>query len=70
MEKMLKYRDECRDGILVTGSKVFDSFEEIELSPLCTSKEIPYIPSFACLLSGEENEEIKRFVEWQMSKAR
>ena len=68
MEKMLKCRDECRDGILVTGGKVLDYFEEIELSPLCTSKEIPYIPSFARLFSGEENEKIKRFVEVQLSK--
>jgi hypothetical protein len=63
MEKMLKYRDECRDGILVTGGKVLDYFEEIELSPLCTSKEFPYIPSFARLMSGEENEKVKGFVE-------
>ena len=63
MEKMLKYRDECRDGILVTGGKVLDYFEEIELSPLCTSKEIPYIPSFARLMSGEENEKVKGVVE-------
>ena len=62
MEKMLKYRDECRGGILVTGGKVLDYFEEIELSPLFTSKEFPYIPSFARLLSGEENEKIKEFV--------
>ena len=39
-----------------------DYFEEIELSPLFTSKEFPYIPSFARLLSGEENEKIKEFV--------
>ena len=63
MEKMLKCRDECRRGILVTGGKVLDYFEEIELSPLCTSKEIPYIPSFARLMSGEENEKVKGFVE-------
>jgi hypothetical protein len=68
MEKMLKCRDECRDGILVTGGKVLDYFEEIELSPLYTSKEFPYIPSFAKLLSGEENEKIKRFVERQRMK--
>lgn len=68
MEKMLKYRDECRRGILVTGGKVLDYFEEIELSPLCTSKDFSYVPSFARLLSEEENEEIKRFVERQLSK--
>jgi hypothetical protein len=62
MEKMLKYRDDCRNGILITGGKVLDYFEEIELSPLFTSKEFPYIPSFARLLSGEENEKIKEFV--------
>ena len=66
MEKMLKYRDECQRGILVTGGKVLDYFEEIELSPLCTNKAFPYIPSFARLLSGEENEEIKKFVERQI----
>ena len=68
MEKMLKYRDDCKGGILITGSKVLDYFEEIELSPLCTSKEFPYIPSFARLLSGEENEKIQRFVERQRMK--
>ena len=68
MEKMLKFRDECRDGILVTGGRVLDYFGEIELSPLCTSKDFPYIPSFARLLSGEENEKIKRFVERQRMK--
>ena len=67
MEKMLKYRDACRGGITVAEGKVLDYFEEIGISPLCTSKEFPYIPSFARLLSGEENEEIKRFVEWQSS---
>ena len=70
MEKMLKYRDDCRGGITVAEGKVLDYFEEIGISPLCTNKEFPYIPSFACLLSGEENEEIKRFVERQMAKAR
>ena len=70
MEKMLKYRDDCRGGISIADGKVMDYFEEISLSPLYTNKEIPYIPSFACLLSEEENEEIKRFVERQMSKAR
>ena len=68
MEKMLKYRDECRGGILVTGGKVLDYFEEIELSPLCTNKGFSYIPSFARLLSGEENTEIKGFVERQIQK--
>ena len=48
MEKMLKYRDECKAGILVTGGRVLDYFEEIELSPLCTNKGFSYIPSFAC----------------------
>ena len=62
MEKTLKYRDECQGGILITGGKVLDYFEEIELSPLCTGKKFPYIPSFARLLSGKENEEIRVFV--------
>jgi len=65
MTKMLKYRDDCRGCIIVKGDKVPDYFEEIKLSPLCTSKEFPYIPSFACLLSCKENAEIKRFVERQ-----
>ena len=68
MEKMLKYRDECKAGILVTGGRVLDYFEEIELSPLCTNKGFSYIPSFARLLSGEENTEIKGFVERQIQK--
>ena len=68
MKKMLKYRDDCKAGILVTGGRVLDYFEEIELSPLCTNKGFSYIPSFACLLSGEENEEIKRFVDRQIQK--
>ena len=68
MEKMMKYRDDCKAGILVTDGKVLDYFEEIELSPLCTNKEFPYIPSFARLLCGEENEEIRRFVERQIQK--
>ena len=67
-EKMLKYRDECKGGILIAGGRVVDYFEEIELSPLCTGKEFSYIPSFARLLGGEENAEIKRFVERQIQK--
>ena len=31
MEKMLKYRDQCRGGITVAEGKVLDYFEEIEL---------------------------------------
>ena len=65
---MLEYRDDCKVGILVTGGKVPDYFEEIELSPLCTNKSFPYIPSFARLLSGEENEVIKRFVDRQLQE--
>jgi hypothetical protein len=60
---MLKYRDDCRGGIIVTGGKVSEYFEEIELSPLCTSKEFRYIPSFARLLNEKENEELRGFVE-------
>jgi hypothetical protein len=70
MEKMLKCRDECRDGILVTGGKVLDYFEEIELSPLYASKEFPYVPSFARLLRGEENERFVRFTERHSGKSR
>ena len=70
MEKMLKYRDDCRRGILITGGKVMEYFKEIGISPLCTSKEFPYIPSFACLLYGEENEMIKAFVERELQKTR
>ena len=70
MKKMLEYRDDCRSGITIADGKVLDYFKEIELSPLSTGEEFSYIPSFACLLSGEENEAIKRFVEWQMTKAR
>ena len=66
IEKMLKYRDKCRGGIVVTEGKVLDYFEEIGISPICTNQRFPYIPSFACLLAGKENEEIKRFVERQL----
>ena len=47
--------------------KVVDYFNEIELSPLHTKKEFPYIPSFACLLRKVENEKIKAFVENQIA---
>ena len=70
MEKMLKCRDECKRGILVTGGKVLDYFEEIELSPLYASKEFPYVPSFARLLRGEENERFVRFTERHSGKSR
>ncbi len=59
--KMLEYRNECENGIVIKSGKVKDYFNEIELSPLHTSKEFSYIPSFACLISNTENEEIKRF---------
>ena len=70
MEKMLKCRDECKRGILVTSGKVLDYFEEIELSPLYASKEFPYVPSFARLLRGEENERFVRFTERHSGKSR
>jgi hypothetical protein len=62
-EKMLDYRDACKEGIVLTGGKVAEYFSEIELSPLYTNKAFSYIPSFACLLGKEENEKIKKFVE-------
>ena len=68
MEKMLKYREECRGGFFDTSNKVLDYFEEIELSPFCTNKNFPYIPSLARLLSNEENEKIKGFVDRQLIK--
>ena len=52
-----------KKGIVTTDGKVANYFNELELSPLHTSKEFAYIPSFACLLGKEENEEIKKFVE-------
>lgn len=65
--KMLEYRDDCENGIVIKSGKVTDYFNEIELSPLHTSKEFDYIPSFACLLGKEENEKIKKFVEKQIT---
>jgi hypothetical protein len=62
-EKMLKYRDSCNQGIVLTVGKVSEYFSEIELSPLYTSKAFTCIPSFACMLSNTENEKIKKFIE-------
>ena len=62
-KKMLAYCDDCKKGIISADGKVVDYFNEIELSPLHSNKEFPYIPSFACLLGKEENEKITNFVE-------
>ena len=62
---MLAYCDDCKKGIIVSGGKVIDYFQEIALSPLHTSKEFDYIPSFACMLGKEEDEKIKDFVKRQ-----
>jgi hypothetical protein len=64
-KKMLAYCDDCKKGIIVSGGKVIDYFQEITLSPLHTSKEFDYIPSFACMLGKEEDEKIKDFVKRQ-----
>jgi hypothetical protein len=66
--KMLKHRDDCENGIVIKSGRVTDYFNEIELSPLHTKKEFPYIPSFACLLSKNKNETINGFVEREISK--
>lgn len=67
-QKMLEYCDDCKKGIISADGKVADYFNEIELSPLHSSKDFPYIPSFACLLGKAKNEEIKTFVEKQFKK--
>ena len=66
-KKMLGHCDDCKKGIISADGKVVDYFNEIELSPLHTKKEFPYIPSFACLLGKVENEKIKAFVENQIA---
>jgi hypothetical protein len=65
-EKMMAYRKEANrktsmrevdDNLTVEGY-----FEEMELSPLCVSDEIKYVPAFSDLLNGTENERVKRFL--------
>jgi hypothetical protein len=65
---MMDYCDDCKKGIISAGGKVVEYFNELDLSPLHTSKELPYIPSFACLLGKEEDDNIKKFVEKQIAK--
>lgn len=61
-QKMFAYRRVCnRNGIIPHG-RVVEYFEEIALSPLYTSEEIRYIPSFANLLAETEDETFKRFL--------
>lgn len=58
---MIAYRKKCnRDGVYC-DSKVESYFEEIGLSPLYTDN-VKYIPSFADLLAGKENEVISKFM--------
>ena len=63
MNKMIRYRDDFNKGHMDASGKVISYFEEISLSPLYTSANFNYIPSFACLLGKEEDERIKNFVE-------
>ena len=62
-KKMMDYCDDCKKGIASCDGKVTDYFAELQLSPLHTSKEFAYIPSFARLLEGSENDKIKKYAE-------
>ena len=66
--KMMGHCEDCKKGIISVDGKVVDYFNELYLSPLHTSKEFDYIPSFACLLGKEEDDNIKKFVEKQIAK--
>jgi len=61
-KKMMNYRRKCNSGSIPEKDKAAEYFEEIFLSPLYTSEEVRYIPSFANLLAGREDERIKRFL--------
>ena len=66
--KMIGHCDDCKKGIISVYGKEADYFNELNLSPLHTSKEFDYIPSFACLLGNDEDAKIKKFVEKQIAK--
>ena len=66
--KMIGHCDDCKKGIISVDGKAVDYFNELNLSPLHTSKEFDYIPSFACLLGKDEDAKIKKFVEKQIAK--
>jgi hypothetical protein len=61
-KKMMDYRRKCNSGSIPEKDKAAEYFEEIFLSPFYTSEEIRYIPSFANLVAGTEDERIKRFL--------
>lgn len=66
--KMIGHCDDCKKGIISVDGKVVDYFNELNLSPLHTSKEFDYIPSFACLLGKDADAKIKKFVEKEIAK--
>lgn len=63
---MMKYRRECArkeniaDGKGHTAAERY--FEKIGLSPLYTSDEVRYIPSFENLLDSTSDEQFERFL--------
>jgi len=65
--KIMDYRKECSKAdcmkYVENAAAAMKYFKEMGLSPLYCKDEIRYIPSFADLLDGTENEEIKAFVE-------
>ena len=65
--KIMDYRKECSKAdcmkYVENAAAAMKYFKEMGLSPLYCRDEVRYIPSFADLLDGTENEEIKAFVE-------
>lgn len=66
-KKIMRYRDRRNkmsdENSAEKKSVVRWYFTEMGLSPLYCSNEVRYIPAFADLLDGTENEEIKAFAE-------
>ena len=71
-KKMIAYRKECNRKKSMDDVEEHPTveryFRERGLSPLCTCGDIPYIPSFANILNGTENEEIRAFVVSSVKK--
>lgn len=62
-EKMMSYRRKCNRKGVYHDPTMERYFGEIGLSPLYTDNTIRYIPSFADLLTGNESEQIRRFLQ-------
>ena len=65
-KKMLQYRRRCnKDGFAIDRfERILSAFEDINLSPICTSAEFHHIPSFSNLLNQTQDEKIMRFLSF------